>query len=167
MRGRSVRIRDVRSLLGVNHLPRGLIRLLADHPAHSLAAFPAIDRCLVVLVNLCRRPGARRNRVVHFRCIEGPTHTDDHATDLHQRANDCQSPSTSKHHAKASQSPFPLKFTVPAAAACGAGSPNGWPPSSQNWPESRSYAAYPPAGGPRRSPCSCDGSSARTPASPG
>lgn len=162
MRGRSVR-----RLFGVNHLARGVARLFADHPAHGLTALSAIDRRFVVAVHLRRRPGARRNCVVHFRCIEGPTHTDDHATDLHQCANDCQSPSTSKRHAKASQSPFPLKFTVPAAAACAAGSRNGWPPSSQNWPESRSYAACPRAGGPRRNPCSCGGSSARIPASPG
>lgn len=168
MRGVFVRKLDATSLLGVHHFT-GSIRagLLADHSANRLAALAAIDRRFVVAVNLRRRACARRNRVVHFRCIEGPTHADDHANDLHRCANDCQSPSFSKLHARASQSLSRHGFTVPPAAACGAGSRNGWPPSSQNWPESRSCAACPPAAGPRRSPCWCGASSARIPANPG
>lgn len=168
MRGAFVRNLGDRGLLGVHHLT-GRIRagLLADHSTDRLAALAAIDRRFVVAVDLRRRPGARRNRVVHFRRIEGPTHADDHANDLHRCANDCQSPSFSKLHAKAPQPLSRHGFTVLPGGACGAGSRNDWPPSSQNWPESMSYVACPRAAGLRRNPCSCGASSARIPAGPG
>lgn len=94
------------TLLGRNHLARGRVAtLLADHAAHGFAAFPAIDRGFVVAVNLRRGASARRNGVVHFVRIEGPTHADNHATDLQYDANDCQSPTTSKLHVRTPHSP--------------------------------------------------------------
>lgn len=57
-------------------------RLLADHPAHSFAAFSAVYRGVVVPVNLRRGASARRNGVVHFRRIEAAADANDHASDL-------------------------------------------------------------------------------------
>ena len=168
MRGVFVRKLDATSLLGVHHFT-GSIRagLLADHSANRLAALAAIDRRFVVAVNLRRRAGARRNRVVHFRCIEGPTHADDHANDLHRCANDCQSPSFSKLHARASQSLSRHGFTVPPAAACGAGSRNGWPPGTQTTRRRSRSASGRRESRARRRPGSCGACARSTRADPG
>jgi hypothetical protein len=49
----------------------------------------------LIVVSWCawtaRGGGARRDGVVHFRRIQSPAHTDDHASYLQQVANDCQS----------------------------------------------------------------------------
>ena len=72
-----------------------ILGLLADHPADSFAAFSAVYRGLVMLVDLRRGASARRNGVVHFARIEAPTHADDHETDLQLVAIDCQLPCNS------------------------------------------------------------------------
>lgn len=73
-----------------------ILRLFADHPADSFAAFSAVYRRLVVLVHLRRGASARRNGVVHFARIEAPTHADDHENDLQRFAIECQLPCNSR-----------------------------------------------------------------------
>jgi hypothetical protein len=59
-----------------------IFQLFPDHVAQGLTAFAAIYAGLVVGVNLRGGASARRDGVVHFRCIKAPTYTDDHATHL-------------------------------------------------------------------------------------
>jgi hypothetical protein len=90
---------DHNALCGANVI----LRLFADHAADSFAAFSAVYRGLVVPVHLRRGASARRDGVVHFRRIEAPTHTDDHANDLQQFAIDCQLPCNSHAQSLLSQ----------------------------------------------------------------
>jgi hypothetical protein len=77
----------VKPLLGRNqHFARLAVvsSVLADHPAHGFAAFPAVYRGFVVRMHRTGRASARRDGVVHFRRIQSPAHADDHANHLQQ-----------------------------------------------------------------------------------
>ena len=108
MRGRRVRT----DLFCGDNDPLGrtnvVLSLFADHPADSFAAFSAVYRRGRVPVNLRRGARARRNRVVHFRRIETPTHADDHENDLQRFAIDCQSP-CNRHAGDAAPHPEKLR----------------------------------------------------------